>query len=215
MGTDIHTVFQKKVGAAGRWVDIPNPYEENRDYLLFAWLADVRNGYGFAGVVTHTPIQPIAKPRDLPEDFEMGVYEDGFFDDTQHPIGGLDIMPPYRQKYHTDDETLSVWMGDHSWSWLLGSEVLAADTQIIERTGIVPIGFFKTWDGKTAPVSWCGGVSGPGILVSHPDTITAKTTDVIITWKEDTKETLAYFIDMVRKLMEEHGEIRIVFGFDS
>jgi hypothetical protein len=40
---------------------------------LFAILADVRNGYGFAGCDTGDGFKPIAEPRGLPEDVSPGV----------------------------------------------------------------------------------------------------------------------------------------------
>lgn len=41
---------------------------DNRNYDLFAALADVRNGVGFAGVKTGKAIEPIAMPRGIPDD---------------------------------------------------------------------------------------------------------------------------------------------------
>lgn len=41
---------------------------DGRSYNLFAILADVRNGYGFAGIPTGDGFVPIADPRGLPED---------------------------------------------------------------------------------------------------------------------------------------------------
>lgn len=67
MGTDIHGVFQRHNGAA--WEDIASKYQQNRHYQLFAALAGVRNGVGFAGVPTGEAIKPIAEPRGLPADF--------------------------------------------------------------------------------------------------------------------------------------------------
>ena len=52
MGTDIHGVFQRFDAAAGIWEDVPSKYEQDRHYQLFAVLAGVRNGYGFAGAQT-------------------------------------------------------------------------------------------------------------------------------------------------------------------
>jgi hypothetical protein len=40
----------------------------DRNYMVFAVLADVRNGRGFAGVPTHRPITPISEPRGVPAD---------------------------------------------------------------------------------------------------------------------------------------------------
>jgi hypothetical protein len=39
---------------------------ESRCYMVFSLLADVRNGYGFAGVETYKPIQPIDNLRGTP-----------------------------------------------------------------------------------------------------------------------------------------------------
>jgi hypothetical protein len=44
MGTDIHAVFQRRRN--GHWEDIASDWDQNRDYYLFAWLANVRNSYG-------------------------------------------------------------------------------------------------------------------------------------------------------------------------
>ncbi len=60
MGTDIHWVWQKKTPTG--WETIEPAYEDDRNYRLFAWLADVRN----IGIV------PISKPKGLPVDFEIG-----------------------------------------------------------------------------------------------------------------------------------------------
>jgi hypothetical protein len=100
MGTDVHAVFQTKLGR--RWVEVPSAWEQDRHYLLFSWLAGVRNGFGFGGI----------------------------------------------------------------------------------------------------------------FQVDTPATVTDKTTHVSISWIE-TENPFAYFIDEVRKLKEAHGNVRMVFGFDS
>lgn len=41
---------------------------EDRNYVAFAALANVRNGYGFAGVYVHEPIPSIAANRGTPQD---------------------------------------------------------------------------------------------------------------------------------------------------
>jgi hypothetical protein len=205
MGTDIHGVFQKKSGDS--WVDVPSDYDQGRHYLLFAWLGDVRNGFGFAGCQTHTPVVPLAPGRGFPEDFKVV--------DDDHPIDSLEIMDKSRREWHEDGEPLVVWMGDHSHSWVDGEEVLGANRPGIVRSGIVTKGFFDTWDGKSAPAQYCGGKTGQGVVVSNPEDITDSTTDVRITWKEDTTDSLAYFVDEVKRLVEAHGEVRFVFGFDS
>jgi hypothetical protein len=56
MGCDIHGVFQRKV--EGAWLDIDSPYNWERDYDLFGFLANVRN----------YDIPYISEPRGLPDD---------------------------------------------------------------------------------------------------------------------------------------------------
>lgn len=188
MGCDIHAVWQAKKD--GKWAEIESTWEQDRHYFLFSWLADVRNGYGFAGVRTYDPIEPIAPQRGIPPDFDRDSYEAG---DEDAP-----------------------WLGDHSFSWLTADEILAAKRPgTINRTGVVPIAFFKAWDGKTPPTEWSGGISGRGIEVaSVPSEITPTTTHVQISWTQPD-DGLDYFVDEVKRLKDMHGEVRLVFGFDS
>ncbi len=200
MGTDIHGVFQKKVG--NKWEDIPSLYEQDRHYLLFAWLGNVRNGFGFAEII------PLSDNRSLPQYFEIDGY-------GNHPITSLDIMDSRRREYHEDDEPLEIWMGDHSYSWLSADEIINGEKPRIMRTGIISIEQLKIWDGISEPDSYSGGVSGPGIVVSNWKEVTEKTTHVQIEWFENTADTLAYFVDEVKRLKNKYGYVRFVFGFDS
>ena len=47
-----------------------------RNYNLFAFLAGVRNGSGFAGSYRHEPIEPLFAGRGLPPDLDAGEYSD-------------------------------------------------------------------------------------------------------------------------------------------
>lgn len=194
MGTDVHAVWQKKdPGLGDKYWDVPEgDWEQSRHYLLFAWLADVRNGYGFAGVPTHDPIVPIAKPRGLPEDFLLD----------------------------TNDCHWGKWMGDHSHSWLMADEILNAprpDNGNCTRTGVISAEQFAKWDGKSAPDSWSGGISGPGVKVAASAAVFKKEkgyTHVTVEWPMEPE--LDYFIDEVKRMREKHGPtLRLVFGFDS
>jgi hypothetical protein len=49
---------------------------DSRNYDVFAMLADVRNGHGFAGIDTGEGFTPIAPPRGLPEDASSTVLEE-------------------------------------------------------------------------------------------------------------------------------------------
>lgn len=184
MGCDIHGVFQKKTSEG--WEDVETEYEFNRHYYLFATLAGVRNGRGFAGIPTHSPVVPISEPRGVPDDME--IYNDEY--------GGN-------------------FMGDHSHSWLTGQEILAREhTESVWFTGIVSLELFKSWDGISEPEYYSGGIWGNDVVIADsPVAVNELTTHVRVYWKE--KPELSYFFDEVKRLVSLHGEIRFVFGFDS
>lgn len=213
MGTDIHGVFQRRNNVA--WEDIPSKYEQQRHYQLFAVLAGVRNGTGFAGCKTGEPVKPISEPRDLPKDFQVN-------DDDMHPIAALSIMAPRRQKWYEKDEPLEVWMGDHSHSWLTDAEMLAwyEKAPIATKSGIFDRDDYERWDKKSPPdFGYCGGIGGANIVLVN-DTDEERNanpgwTHIRCEWKSPLSEELAYFFDEVKRLQDEHGEIRFVFGFDS
>lgn len=206
MGCDIHAVFQAK--RDGRWIDIPSKWEQDRHYFLFSWLADVRNGFGFAGSPTYTYVVPLAKPRGLPEDFAVDDW-------GRHKLDEAALLGAPDGVYVDDDGKQS--LGDHSHSWLTADEILAATPPgaDIVQTGVVTIEEYRAWDGNTPPGSYCGGISGRGVRVAEtPAAIDEYTTHVRISWMKNPDE-LAYFVDEVRRLRDEYGEVRLVFGFDS
>jgi hypothetical protein len=206
MGTDIHCVWQKK-NKDNSWTDIQANYDEDRHYYLFAWLADVRNGFGFAGVRTHEPLVPIAEPRGLPADFQV--------DEDYYHTASRETYPKWRLDYHEKGEPYNVWLGEHSHSWLTWDEILLAEQPKDNiKTGIITIAEFKEWDKKTPPESYCGGISGHSIVVAENiNSITPATTHVRVQWIDNS--CLQYFIDIVQALKNEHGKGRLVFGFDS
>ena len=88
MGCDIHLYVERKV--EGAWKSVhdfaPDKYGEgvadvsyedrwysDRNYDLFAILADVRNGHGFAGVATGEGFTPIADPKGIPADCDPQI----------------------------------------------------------------------------------------------------------------------------------------------
>lgn len=185
MGTDVHSAFQKRTESG--WEDVESEYSGDRHYALFAWIGNVRNGFGFAGIPTHEKITPLSDGRGLPEDLE-------YDSDT---VSGRDF-------------------GDHSYSWLSADEILTAKPPQIMRSGIIGVEEFRKWDGVSAPDGWCGGIHGPKVVLAETAAeVTVQTTHVRIEWLEDTRESFAYFIDEVRRLKDLHGEVRFVFGFDS
>lgn len=205
MGTDIHAVFQKKSG--DKWEDIPSRYEGNRHYVLFAHLAGVRNGTGFAGVVTGQAVKPISEPRGLPSDFLI-------MDDDRHPISA-EAASKWELSFLGDGEPLVRWMGDHSHSWLTADEILSHIYGGEWTAGIVSIDQFAVWDGVSSPRSYSGGIWGGGIeIADNPCAITEQTTHVRVFWREPSAH-FDYFTDEVKRLKKEHCEVRMVFGFDN
>lgn len=235
MGTDIHYLFQKK-DSVGEWEDLDldqgfhkNPetgeYEDgeyyiNRHYLLFAALAGVRNGFGFAGVYRHEPLDPIAEGRGIPEDMKPKM------DDNDY------IEKEYKSSYLQDCVEPTFWLGDHSHTWATGSEILAwfDNASQIEEVGIITVeDYWKFIDsGRQEPEVSSGGVWGANIQVydeTKPDTLPFNLiaqfkqskvyTHVRVKWKTDVSKPLDYFRKMIQKLVDEHGEIRMVMGFDS
>lgn len=156
MGTDIHGVFQRYDPAVSKWLDVASTYDEDRDYQLFAVLADVRNGYGFAGLKTGEPVAPIALPRGYPDDFEVVCDE--------HPVTDAAHLAPYQLKYREPGEPLVKWMGDHTHSWLSGREMLNwhKTAPTVLKRGIVSRTAYEAWDRVSRPEAYCGGISGPG-----------------------------------------------------
>lgn len=201
MGCDIHSVVQ--VFKDGEWRTVEHrPGKDNRDYDTFAVYADVRNGYGFAGVETGEGWKFISKPRGLPVDFHI-----------------------WEEQHH------GTWMGDHNHSWLLLSEIKNAwdsfTGQEYEKHGVLTRGHWEeTLKLGKKPENWCGGKTGRDVIViSEAAARTGKIntfTDVQCSWQtpaQDRLHTMKEHLEVMEWLPEEYGvsedEVRLVFGFDS
>lgn len=173
MGCDIHLYAEKRVDGAWQSADAwePNEYYDpedpdseekplaipyrkrfydSRNYDLFAMLANVRNGYRFAGCDTGDGFVPICEPKGLPDDVSPQVKADS-----------------------------DRWGSDgHSHSWLTVAELMAYDwTQTTKHRGWLNAVEFHRWDRwprsqGEPPDEWCGGVSGPRI--SHVSEVEMK-----------------------------------------
>ena len=162
MGCDIHLYVERKVDdkwiTADKWT--PDPYahegEESRlivdyddrfygqrNYDLFAMLADVRNGRGFAGCVTGAGFNPISTPKGPPDD----------------------ISPEVKRE---SDE----WGVDgHSHSWLTLAELKAYDwNQVKTHIWVVDVLGFAEFEQHGKPFTYFGGVPGEdGKYISNED----------------------------------------------
>lgn len=210
MGTDIHAVAQAFDGS--RWRDVPfDEWDQDRHYELFAWLGNVRNGFGFAGIPIFDPIVPLSDNRGFPEDFEI-------VDDDTHPTNLASINARRREwleeSDRLDDGRYAVWMGEHSYSWLAGEEILANKQPEIHQQGVVSLETYVLFrDTGEPPKSWSGSISGSGVVISTPQEITKKTTHVRLRWQRPA--ALDYFVEAFQALADRHDQVRLVFGFDS
>jgi hypothetical protein len=178
-------------------VSVENWYHE-RDYLLFAALADVRNGYGFAGCKLFEPLTPVAKPRGLPSDMSPEMAE------------------------------LARRRLEHTPTWLMLTEVESYDwDRQILHSGIVSAAEWTRWktSGDAAPAEYCGGISGPGIEVV-PSGVMAKriaegkASDKLyaeVSWTMPLRESVSDFLERIPVLRDlaAPGDVRLVMWFDS
>lgn len=248
MGTDIHIYVEvcdtdAQEGGCQNWksaqqweidedgwlntTDKPS-FSLNRNYRLFAMLADVRNGTGFAGVDMGDALNPIDYPRDIP----------------------FDASPQVHQKY-------AAWGDDaHSASWFTVDELLEYDwTQSVVNRGVMSGVDYWKWSLYNKPygdppTNYSGDIFGPNIIkitqeeadiaikktvdgllekvkpgqiVSYDERVAAieaamKNTYVSVSWKEYyyqmASEFLSEFMPRLWRLGKpEH--VRIVFWFDN
>lgn len=164
MGCDIHLFVEaKKDGkweSADSW-ELDGDYEppefkvpygkrfyDGRNYNLFSILANVRNGYGFAGCKTGEGFVPISMPKGIPDDAS--------------------------ERVSAGSES---WGDDgHSHSWLTLREIFEYDwTRVTKLRGFVDALAFRDWVNRRkelgeGPESYCGGVGGGSVeIVSHDE----------------------------------------------
>ena len=214
MGTDIHGGFIKVVKDQTGSVVSKQPIKTNwnfdRNYTLFAILAGVRNGYGFAGCYRHEPLQPIAEGRGLPE--FISVVEDRTGDLYNKWHGRWD-----------DEEEFGCWLGDHSYTHMTVDEILEWKgwSNHLSQGGVVSVEQYEETIAKVKePESWCGGISGGGVVVVTEDEYKsgAKATHVKCFWKSEQPlgEMYSWFLEEIERIKNEYGEdVYLVVGFDS
>jgi hypothetical protein len=200
--------YQKVVGSyEERW---KHPLYIGRNYDLFAILADVRNGRGFAGVPTGGGFNPIADPKGIPEDASAGYrWEAERWDSDGHSHSYFTVreLLNYNWKQSTTHEG---WVGPLN--YLLYKE-------------------------KGQPESWCGMVSGREIRhVSNEDMekyISEKeirlsegpdkhefgaTIYTHVRWEVSYEACVDHFLETTLPALQQLGdpdEVRICFFFDN
>lgn len=218
MGTDIHPRIEVK--RDGRWIDItgdldtrwesgcwenPRPWNhlDNRNYTLFSVLANVRNGYGFAGVDRGDPLPPISDNRGIPKD------------------------SPW---FNDPDEQWN--LGDHSFTWVTLKELLDYNwgRELVARGVVSEQEYTGMREEKRNPRGWCGGVSGANNITvgsEKMDSIisgaeprdSSKTYNISAEWREDLIGRVRGFVEStipwLAGLTDSPEDLRIVMGFDS
>jgi len=232
MGTDIHMHYERRqrdCEATPRWrrIDWDEPFRTKtpnddgyrgivdwegffasplwieRNYQLFALLANVRNGFGFAGADTGDPIRPIAPCRGIPED----------------------AAP------ETASEANSWGQDAHSASYYTLGELLAYDwtSQEVVRRGYVDLLSYRTYkEGGRRPPEWCGDISGGSVIkvtnktmdhyLLHPDESPGKAYTQV-EWTDNLGDCIGSFLETLGALTKfaegEHEDVRLVFWFDN
>ena len=214
MGTDIHGGFIKvvkdKFGNVVSKQPIKTNWNFDRNYTLFAILAGVRNGYGFAGCYRHEPLQPIAEGRGIPE--FISVVEERTEELYNKYYGRWD-----------DEEEFGCWLGDHSYTHMTINEILEWKgwSNHLSQGGVVSVEHYEETVAKgKEPESWCGGISGGGVVTVSEDEYKsgAKATHVNCFWKSEQSlgERYDWFLEEIERIKNEYGEdVYLVIGFDN
>jgi hypothetical protein len=145
MGCDIHIMVESleaswrataKLVKDDDWLSVEDEIYDGRNYKLFSILANVRNGYGFAGCDTGDTLVPISMPKGVPDD------------------GSSEYKMLVEQ-----------WGCDgHSHSYLTLQELLNYDwTQTATLRGWVDMKEYLRFKLDKKPESWSGGISGGSI----------------------------------------------------
>lgn len=231
MGCDIHMRAEKKTKKGWNLVGrrFPNPYYDpekakkfegdrfskfysepktdepydGRNYDLFAILADVRNGRGFAGIDTGDGFKPIDFPRGIPSDASTKYKK---------------IAKRWGEDGHSHSYFTVKELKDYDWHG-----------QITKHRGVVNMEQYKIFKAEGKPHEWSGDVTGGLVqmisnqemddLITHPENILKNLHYYTqVEWEESYYESTKDFVDNVIPRLEEIGDpekVRVVFFFDN
>lgn len=204
MGIDINFMFQSKQN--GVWKDIACEYNgyAGRYPELFEWL-------GIGGYESATSLLPSSEPRGFPADFAI-------VDEAFHPVQDVNVLP---KSYSADRlEAMRILMGGSGFSWFHADEILNAASLVETETIGVSIENFRRWDGvsipdeyEVLPNNWKENPRFSGGNFSWPEEISAATKYIVLEVEYDIDTPAPWFIELLQRLKNQYGEVRIVFGF--
>jgi hypothetical protein len=190
MGTDIHIAVEIRKPDGWHLIDVP--VTENRNYRAFAVLANVRNGYGFAGSDTGDEVTPISEPRGLPDDMSP---------ELRHKLEDDERAAPAFE----DEDEQYFWLGDHSFSWVTLKEMLDYDLDApVTVRGYVSEQAARDYREKgILPGSSAGWTSLPGF--------------VKLEWQVPLRQSASLVGQLIEEIRDlgKPEDVRLVFGFDS
>lgn len=239
MGCDIHLQVERR--SDGEWERVPHAdlpcdwcdgaradcwrckgaghcvraFYDGRNYDVFAILANVRNGVGFAGCDTGDGFVPIDDPRGWPDDLSDEIRAV-----AEHEDDGLEW-----------DDPQSYYMGDHSFTYVTVPELLAYDwDRTTKKRGWVGADAFEEFEREGRPSSWSSMVAGGSTMhVSNQEmrrrledgsarinTLTSYYT--LVEWEVPYRDSASYFLEALHRDILPLGapdDLRLVFGFDS
>lgn len=258
MGCDIHMFAEKKVN--GKWEQIgkifENPYYDSeresevdeygyewnakftnqpytgRNYDLFAILADVRNGRGFAGVKTGEGFNPIASPKGLPKDISKELLKEE--NCTVGDDYSVEQLSGWVHNGYSEwvEENVSCTNPDyHSHSYFTVKELKEYDWhQITMKRGTISLNQYKELKEKGgSPDGWSGSVGGGNIITIDENSadlflagnlphITGKDIYVDYHWSIQYADHAEHFLQKTIPMLQTLGnpeDVRIVFWFDN
>lgn len=222
---EMHGQPHYRCDGTGHYVE---QFFDDRNYDVFAILADVRNGYGFAGCDTGDGFEPIAEPRGLPDDLGPEI-RDALVRERR-----LSMADAWGDDWWDNPQRID--LGEHSFSWLTVAEILDYDwTRTTKKRGWVGAEQFEVFERDGRPTSWSGGVSGGSVehvsnqemrrRITDGSARRAATTAVLesryytcVEWEQPYTDSAARFLQVVQRDIVPLGDpdkVRLVFGFDS
>jgi len=211
VGTDIH--ISPEFYNNGRWQRLQITLDVHRNYNVFAVLANVRNGTGFAGIVTGGGYEAIAERRGLPANASP---------ETRDYFG----LKPGDSNADIDHSGYF-----HSATWLRLDEILNYNwNKVTWHRGVLAESQWEEYQTYGEPVNgYSGDVSGGKVVILTTEQMRdlkesrmrrddSKSYFFEVKWSTTYWEDCKHFVEHLRDRLLPVGKpehIRLVIAFDS